>query len=600
MSDAAEPSKRKNRWDIGDAGNGSLEYGTENGDMLPPTAETAAMSTSVQAAKELAKEALAKAQRAAEMQKVIQQQMSSLVGLPAGAELRMGAPKPPTVTLDSQGRLLDERGKVIQSTAKPQATIKVNQSARSNPLLEAAAPPDPTNNKYFDPRMALPGQAREQRRKRAFNFVSEGHFSKRADELRAKAAVEDILREARAKQPVKKAATITLGGKEASEQSTQKPLVSSATLKQKLKEVPAAEWWDLPLLRSTAYAGPPGDSLDANMTLEAITHYVEHPIPIEPPAEPPPPPPQPLPLTKRERKKLRTQRRLAAEKEKQDQIRCGLMAPPPPKVKISNLMQAQKDQAVADPSKLEAEVRAQIAQRMKNHEMRNQARKLTPQQRKEKKRRKMLNDPTGGGTPVTLYRIDQMPSRQKLYKLDINAQQNHLTGIALLTDACNLVVVEGGPKAQRRYRKLLMHRIDWTDLPADDDDDEEDEDDAEERRRQSSQVCKVVWEGFVVKPHFKNFRVEGARTPDTARKLLKERGCEHYWDMASRYDVDAAPDEEEIDDDEEDEDEDEDEGEGEGDEDEGDEENDDEDSAEGAAEAGDCEQMDIEESVPDE
>ena len=68
--------------------------------------------------------------------------------------------------------------------------------------------------------------------------------------------------------------------------------------------------------------------------------YVEHPIPIEPPAEPAQPPPQPMPLTKRERKKLRTQRRLAAEKEKQDQIRCGLMAPPPPKVKISNLMQA--------------------------------------------------------------------------------------------------------------------------------------------------------------------------------------------------------------------------------------------------------------------
>ncbi len=67
-----------------------------------------------------------------------------------------------------------------------------------------------------------------------------------------------------------------------------------------------------------------------------------------------------------ERKKLRTQRRLAAEKEKQDQIRCGLMAPPPPKIKISNLMQAMKNEAVADPSALEAKVRAERAAAVKD------------------------------------------------------------------------------------------------------------------------------------------------------------------------------------------------------------------------------------------
>ena len=37
----------------------------------------------------------------------------------------------------------------------------------------------------------------------------------------------------------------------------------------------------------------------------------------------------------------------------------------------------------------------------------------------------------------------------------------------------------------------------------------------------SRQACKVVWEGFVVKPHFKNFRVEAARTADGARKVLE-------------------------------------------------------------------------------
>jgi hypothetical protein len=46
----------------------------------------------------------------------------------------------------------------------------------------------------------------------------------------------------------------------------------------------------------------------------------------------------------------------------------------------------------------------------------------------------MTNDPSGGGVPVTLYRIEEIPSKQKLYKIDINAQQNHLTGVAVLVD----------------------------------------------------------------------------------------------------------------------------------------------------------------------
>ena len=96
------------------------------------------------------------------------------------------------------------------------------------------------------------------------------------------------------------------------------------------------------------------------------------------------------------------------------------------------------------------------------------------------------------------------------------------------------MVVEGGPKAQKRYRKLLMQRIDWGDV-ADDDDDEDEEEDREERRRNAAERCKVVWEGQVIKANFKAFRVEPARTADVARKLLKDRGCEHYWDMSYRF-----------------------------------------------------------------
>jgi U4/U6 small nuclear ribonucleoprotein PRP3 len=80
------------------------------------------------------------------------------------------------------------------------------------------------------------------------------------------------------------------------------------------------------------------------------------------------------------------------EREKQDKISLGLMPPPEPKVKLANMMRVLGDSAVADPSKLEKQVLQQVAQRQKNHDMRNLARKLTPQERKEKKRKKMIED----------------------------------------------------------------------------------------------------------------------------------------------------------------------------------------------------------------
>ncbi len=57
--------------------------------------------------------------------------------------------------------------------------------------------------------------------------------------------------------------------------------------------------------------------------------------------------PSPPPPLLQELKKLRTQRRIAREKEKQELIRQGLLEPPKPKVKISNLMRVLGAEATA-------------------------------------------------------------------------------------------------------------------------------------------------------------------------------------------------------------------------------------------------------------
>lgn len=59
------------------------------------------------------------------------------------------------------------------------------------------------------------------------------------------------------------------------------------------------------------------------------------------------------------------------------------------------MMRVLADQAVADPSAIEKKVREQVAQREKNHEMRNLARKLTPEERREKNLRKIKEDAAG-------------------------------------------------------------------------------------------------------------------------------------------------------------------------------------------------------------
>ena len=70
---------------------------------------------------------------------------------------------------------------------------------------------------------------------------------------------------------------------------------------------------------------------------------------------------------------------------------------------MSNLMRVLGNEAVQDPTKIEAHVRAQMAKRQKEHQDANAARKLTTEQRKEKKINKIKED-TSSEVHVAIYR----------------------------------------------------------------------------------------------------------------------------------------------------------------------------------------------------
>jgi len=461
-----------------------------------------------------------------------------------GAQPALGAKAAPLL-LDGQGREIDTHGRVMSMRTESIATLMVNRGEEKVVVKEVLPMPvtDPTVNKFFDGNMKAPMARRE--RRPAFKFVEDGTFRKAGENLRArKSKQRQTSRYGQTQSTVGGSALLTAekeakaAAAAAAAQSTDmdttvdKPLtgVKTVTVPFKKEEpIPDMEWWDAVLQPEYSESG---DDVKFNQT--KITHLVEHPVPIEPITEAPDTGPVALPLTRKEQKKVRTRTRIETEKEKQAQIRMGLLPPPPPKVKISNMMKALLNEAVQDPSKIEQQVREEMANRQRNHDLRNAERKLTPEERRAKKLKKFA-DETSLETQVALFRVEDFSNPQHRYKVDINASQLHLTGAVVICDEsrCNTVIAEGGLRSIKKFTKLLLHRIKWDGQEGPEDDNDDNEEGAESKK------CTLVWQGIVKKAGFKNFHLEECRTEGLARKFLHDKGVEHYWDMCKKYNVEA-------------------------------------------------------------
>lgn len=226
----------------------------------------------------------------------------------------------------------------------------------------------------------------------------------------------------------------------------------------------------------------------------------------------------PVFLTKAEQKKLRRQNRREAWKEEQEKIRLGLVPPPEPKLRIANLMRALGNEAVQDPTKIESHVREQMAKRQKAHEDANNARKLTAEQKREKKIRKVKED-VSCGVAVSVYRIRELNSfHSKKYKVEQNAKQLLMTGTVVLFRDCCVVVVEGGPKQQKKYKRLMLHRIKW---------DEDMVKNADGNEVPNS--CSLVWEGTTQRRHFGEMKFKLFPMEKMAREFFQKHQVNYYY-----------------------------------------------------------------------
>lgn len=96
----------------------------------------------------------------------------------------------------------------------------------------------------------------------------------------------------------------------------------------------------------------------------------------------------------------------------------------------------------------------------------NEQRKLTKEQQKEKLLRKLKKD-SAVECRVVIFRVDNLSDGGHRYKVDKNAQQLQLHGLCLIANreegynSPSIVLVEGGPKAIKKFKKLMLVRIKW-------------------------------------------------------------------------------------------------------------------------------------------
>ncbi|KAF1466862.1 U4/U6 small nuclear ribonucleoprotein Prp3, partial [Megadyptes antipodes antipodes] len=470
-------------------------------------------------------DAIEKARKAAELQARIQAQLALKPGLIGNANMvglanlhAMGiAPpkvelkdqtKPTPLILDEQGRTVDATGKEIELTHRMptlKANIRAVKREQFKQQLKEKPSEDMESNTYFDPRVSI---TPAQRQKRTFKFHEKGKFEKIAQRLRTKAQLEKL--QAEISQAARKTGIHT---------STKLALI---TPKKELKEgeIPEIEWWD-------SYIIPNGLDLKGGTSSKrdeyfGITNLVEHPAQLNPPGT------APVLVDLAVKLDTKCSERLALGGVNRRAASHG-SSPVSLAVRISNLMRVLGTEAVQDPTKVEAHVRAQMAKRQKAHEEANAARKLTAEQRKAKKVKKLKED-VSQGVHIAVYRVRNLSNPAKKFKIEANAGQLYLTGVVVLHKDVNVVVVEGGPKAQKKFKRLMLHRIKWDEQTSNTKGEDDDESDEESVKKTNK--CSLVWEGTAKDRSFGEMKFKQCPTENMAREHFKKHGAEHYWDLA--------------------------------------------------------------------
>ena len=186
-------------------------------------------------------------------------------------------------------------------------------------------------------------------------------------------------------------------------------------------------------------------------------------------------------------------------------------------------------------------------------------------------KRKHERDIQNNECRIAVFKVENnITSPHLKFKVDMNAQQFHMGGFLLIADQTmapdlpNLVLVEGGPRSIKRFKKLMLRRIDWNSKaknkkPAategedqemasaeqpENTKEEEDDDKEDEIKSSKDRKCHLIWEGVQKKKSFEKWRIVEIRSENEARRLLGEKSCDQFWNMAITFQPERAEGEE--------------------------------------------------------
>ncbi|KAF2835734.1 PRP3-domain-containing protein [Patellaria atrata CBS 101060] len=300
------------------------------------------------------------------------------------------------------------------------------------------------------------------------------------------------------------------------------------------------EWWDAGIIDSYEHLFDPL-KLKIGTDDSPITIYIQHPVQLNPAQDILEFKQKPLPLTAKEAKKVRRQRRMNDLKDQQFRVRLGLLPPDPPKLTKSNMFRVLGEEAVKNPTAVEAMVNKQVADRLERHETANEERKLTKEQRHEKLQMQQKKD-ADKGLVVSVYRIENLSNPQHRYKVDINAKQHNMTGITILHPSFCLVITECGEYSNKQYKRLMLNRIRWEEQMAPHEVRQgnrealasflETTDEEGNLKDLSLNKCTLVFEGTEQNRSFRNWKSKVCETDREAKETLKRAGMENMWTLA--------------------------------------------------------------------
>ncbi|KAL8734306.1 MAG: hypothetical protein Q9166_001504 [cf. Caloplaca sp. 2 TL-2023] len=406
--------------------------------------------------------------------------------------------------------------------------IPPSKAGKDKKQLDLSGPSseETRSNPYFDLSLGAKTATLRSRGSKQLIFNQKGKYIQQAVALRRQAALEAMKK--RIAESSRKAGIDE-------DLDTEKAFLVEAP--------PEIEWWDEGLLNGPSYASLDtlsGTKIDTEDSI--ITLYIQHPVALNPPQDAKMPAPKPMHLTSKEQAKIRRQRRMADLKEQQAKVRLGLEPPEPPKVKAQNMMRVLGEEAVKDPTAVEARVSREIAERANKHERMNEERKLTKEQKHEKLAKQQQKD-AAQGIFCTVYKIESLANPRHRFKVDKNAKDYNLTGLTVQHPKFNVVVVEGGEHSVQAYKKLLTQRIDWTEnthpnkavregnneaqhswLQA--------EDEKGQLKDLTGNRCQVVWEGEEKGRAFKRWGSKVCATDSAAREALGRGKMENMWVLA--------------------------------------------------------------------